>query len=597
MDFSEYFDVLEDDEFEERPVDLETFVYGKGYLGLPPLSHEQLLLVRAMTQIYKEETLVNLYGPKKAAEIFDKTVNEVVAQLGKGSGKDYCSTIAVAYVVYQLLCLKDPSAYYGKSSGDAIHILNIAINAEQAKNVFFRGFKRLIDNSPWFEGRYEPSNLAIEFDKNITCYSGHSEKESWEGYNVFMAILDEIAGFASETTTGQKHNKSARDIYEMYSGSVVSRFPEFGKTVLLSFPRYKGDFIQTRYDEVVGIVEPLRKVMRLKIIDKLPDEIEDNWFEFEYDHDNIVSYKVDRVFALKRATWEVNPTWDITKAKGKFIENIVDALSRFACMPPDAVDAFFKSREKVEAAFTRPNPFDEQWRFHESFIPDKTKTYYIHVDLAQKHDRAAVALAHVHEWANIKIAENYSEPQPIVRVDAVRYWTPKADQEIDFGDIRSYIISLRQRGFNIGMVTFDRWNSIDTIKFLQDNGMEADRLSVDKRHYEDLQLTIQEERLKGPNIELLITELLQLKIIRGNKVDHPREGSKDLSDAVAGAVYNAIAYTERNKGDKIIEIESLETMRVQTNFLEKPKPGINPPSVKKKAPDDISDFLARIRML
>jgi hypothetical protein len=34
-----------------------------------------------------------------------------------------------------------------------------------------------------------------------------------------------------------------------------------------------------------------------------------------------------------------------------------------------------------------------------------------------------------------------------------------------------------------------------------------------------------------------------LEIIRGSKIDHPSNGSKDLSDALAGAVYNVIVHT------------------------------------------------------
>ncbi len=38
----------------------------------------------------------------------------------------------------------------------------------------------------------------------------------------------------------------------MYRASVDSRFPDYGKVILLSFPRYKNDYIQQRYDDVVS---------------------------------------------------------------------------------------------------------------------------------------------------------------------------------------------------------------------------------------------------------------------------------------------------------------------------------------------------------
>lgn len=595
--FNDLLEVLEDSDFDEKPVDLRTFVEGKEYLGLKPLSEVQYLLVEASTQILRLDTLINLYGEDEGARLFKRTVFEIIAQWGKGSGKDFCSTISVARVVYLLLCMKDPSAYYGKSSGDHIDILNIAINADQAKNVFFKGFKKLIENSPWFQGKFVPTALAIEFDKAITCYSGHSQRESWEGYNVFMAILDEISGFAIENTTGHAQAKTAQDIYDMYHGSVSSRFPEFGKLVLLSFPRFKNDFIQSRYNKVVREVQKEIRTVTLKIDPDLPDGTAGNEMVIEWEHDNILSYTEPGVYAIRRATWEVNPTWSLHAARRSFFKDPVDALSRFACMPPEAIDAFFKSREKVETAFSLPNSaHDDQWRFAPHFKPKPDMTYYCHVDLAYKHDHCAVAMAHVDGWEKIKFGNDYSEPAPRVIVDAVRHWTPTSDKNVDFDDVRNYIMALRQRGFDIKMVTFDRWNSIDSIAMLQRAGMEADRLSVKKMHYDDLSLLVQEERVKGPHIELLIDEMLELRIMKGEKVDHPRKGSKDLTDAVVGAVYNAVFYTEPDV-NTIIEVSYLEPgMTSQTNRVTNDMV-IRPPKATSPAPRDVSDYLDRLQII
>jgi len=597
--FGDLLEVLQDSDFEEIPVDLRTFVEGKEYLGLRPLSEEQYTLVEASTQIYKLQTLIDTFGDAEGTRLFKRTVFEVIAQWGKGSGKDYCSTISVARVVYMLLCLKDPAGYYGKSFGDAIDILNIAINADQAKNVFFKGFKRIIQNSPWFEGKYAPTALSIEFDKGITCYSAHSQRESWEGYNVFMAILDEISGFAIENTTGHAQAKTAQDIYDMYHGSVSSRFPEFGKLILLSFPRFKNDFIQTRYAQVIapGGVNRIEKSMTLKVDYDLPDGTPGNEIEIHWEHDEITHYREPGVYAIRRATWEVNPTWDIIKARRSFFKDPVDALSRFACMPPEAIDAFFKSREKVEAAFSRPNTaHDDQGRFQERFQPQPDKEYYVHVDLAYKHDHCAVAMAHVEGWEKIKMGNIYSEPAPKVVVDAVRHWTPRSDKNVDFDEVRNYIMSLRSRGFKVKLVTFDRWNSIDSIAMLQRAGMEADRLSVKKMHYDDLSLLVQEERIKGPEIALLIDEMLELRIMKGERVDHPRKGSKDLADAVTGAVYNAVANTQPDI-NTVIEVSYLEPgMTTQTNKFEGSQV-IVPPKSTQPAPGDIKDYLDRLQII
>jgi len=565
FDFNDLIDILDGEEFEERPVDLRTFVTDPNYLGLPPLSELQYTLIEKSSQIYKESTLKKLFGEEEGGIRFKQTANEVVAQLGKGSGKDYCSTISVAYAVYLLLCLKDPASYYGKPPGDAIDIINIAINAQQANNVFFKGFKTRIEKSPWFTGKYTDKASEMKFDKGITVHSGHSEREAWEGYNVLIVILDEISGFAIENTTGHDQAKTADAIYDMYRASVDSRFPDFGKVILLSFPRFKNDPIQKRYDSVIAEKETLVRTHKFKMDEELPDGTEGNEFEVQWEEDHIKSYLIPKVYALKRPTWEVNPTRSIDDFKTAFYKNSLDALGRFACMPPEMVDAFFKSREKIEKAFNKGHfAIDQFGRLEDWFIPDPDKEYFIHVDLAQKHDHCAVAMAHVSKWVNVKVTDTYSQPAPIVEVDAVRYWTPTPDKSVDFTEVKDYILSLRTRGFKIRICTFDRWNSHDMMQQLKQYGINTEILSVAKKHYDDMAMVVLEERLSGPAIPLLVDELLQLKIMR-DKVDHPRKGSKDLADAVCGSIYNSISRSRFNTNDEV-EIHTYESMAFQDDF-------------------------------
>lgn len=590
--FDDFLSALDENVFEETPVSIEEFVTSKNYLYLPPLSEYQYQMIRASTQVYKKETLVKWLGESEGQKRWDQTCNEIIFQLGKGSGKDYVSTIACAYIVHLLLCLKDPAKYYGKPPGDSIDIINIAINAVQANRVFFKGFTTRITRSPWFQGRYNMKANSVEFDKAVTVHSGHSQRESWEGYNVIVVFLDEIAGFDLDSTSGNEQSKTAGAIYKMYRGSVDSRFPQYGKVVLLSFPRYKNDFIQQRYNEVVSEKEVVVRQHTFKIDNDLPDEIEENKFTIEWEEDHIISYGTPKVYALKRPTWEINPTISIEDFTVAFYNDPVDALSRFACMPPDAVDAFFRSREKLEKAFADLNPaLDENNRFKDWFQPEEGKMYFIHVDLAQKHDHCAVTMAHVDKWVNIKVGNQMKEAAPFVIVDAVRWWTPKSTESVDFTEVKDYIISLKHRGFDIRMVTFDRWNSHDMMQQLKAYGMNAEILSVAKKHYEDMALVVMEERLHGPHIPLLIDELLQLRIIK-DKVDHPRKGSKDLADATCGAIYNAISRTPADLNQEIdILTYDYEDERIEQEALARKKQGVIELPESPLMPDRLRDFI------
>ena len=595
FDFSDFLDALDGESFEERPVSVEEFVTSKEFLGLPPLSEYQYQMINASTQIYKKETLLNLYGEEVGNKRWKQTCNEVILQLGKGSGKDYSSTIACAYIVYLLLCLKDPATYYGKPPGDSIDILNIAINSEQAKNVFFKGFTTRIERSPWFQGKYNSKASSIEFDKSITVHSGHSQRESWEGYNVLVVVLDEISGFELESTSGHEQAKTASAIYKMYRGSVASRFPDFGKLILLSFPRFKNDYIQQRYNEVVAQKEVIVRSHTFKVDPDLPDDIEENKFTIEWEEDHIQAYIVPKIFALKRPTWEVNPTRKIEDFTVDFYTDPIDALSRFACMPPDAVDAFFRSREKVEQAFNNPNlAVSTEGRFAQWFKPDDEKQYFVHVDLAQKHDHCAVAMAHVDGWVSMKIAGTMTDAAPRVIVDAIRYWTPTASNTVDFTDVKDYIISLKERGFNLRMVTFDRWNSHDLMQQLKAYGINTELLSVAKKHYEDMSLLVTEERLSGPAIKLLVEELLQLRIVR-DKVDHPRKGSKDLADAVCGAVYNSISLSSR--GTREIQVHTYSSLHKDKPEEKKDYNKNTIQGPKRDMPSELSEALDNLMII
>lgn len=592
MMFDDFLEALQDNHFEETPVDAKTFVESPDYLGQPGLSDIQYDIVQAMSQVYRKEDLQQLMGEEDGARYYEKyTKNEIILQLGKGSGKDFTSTVACAYIVYKLLCLKDPARYFGKPSGDAIDLINVAINAQQAKNVFFKGFKTKIEKSPWFAGKYEAKVDSIGFNKSITVYSGHSERESHEGLNLLLAVLDEISGFASEVATGNEQGKTADNIYKAFRGSVDSRFPDLGKVVLLSFPRYNGDFISERYEAVIAEKEVIAKSHKFIINPLLPEDDKDNWFEISWDEDHIKSYKYPGVFALKRPTWEVNPTRKIDDFKIAFMTDLGDAMMRFACVPTYASDAFFKQADKVRACMTIRNPLDQFRRFEENFKPDPDKVYYVHADLAQKHDKCAIAIAHVEKWVNVQVIKDYEQISPIVIVDAVAWWEPKVEGPVNLSEVKQWIQNLRRLGFNIGLVTFDRWQSFDIQNELQAVGIRTETVSVAKKHYEDMAMLVYEQRLVMPAIELLFEELTELKIMKNDKVDHPRKKSKDLADAVCGSVFGAISHTPR---DKNLEVD-VHTFRGQPRRIDTLPDNVI--HYKPSQIEEINDYLDRLKTI
>jgi hypothetical protein len=588
LDFGDLVDLLSDNPFEETPVDLDTFLHDENYLNQPPLSDIQRDLVEAMSQIYKEEDVCRYLGDEKGRRHYKKyTKSEIILQLGKGSGKDHTSTIGCAYLVYKLLCLKDPAAYFGKPPGDSIDIINIAINAQQAKNVFFKNFRTKIERSPWFAGRFEAKMDNVEFDKTITVYSGHSERESHEGLNLILAILDEISGFSE--TANSESSKTPDAIYKAFRASVDSRFPDYGKVILLSFPRHPNDFITRRYNDVIAEKEIEQKEYTFVVNPDLPADMPENEFKIEWEEDHIIAYKYPGVFAVKRPTWEANPTRTIENFKISFMTDYSDAMQRFACMPSYSSDAFFKQVEKLEEAMIKVNPIDSFKRIEPSWQPKEDSVYYLHADLAQKHDKCAIAISHVDRWVTMQSFNEYTQTVPFVIVDAVVWWEPKREGPVDLSEVKKWIQSFRREGFKIGMVTFDRWQSFDIQNELKAQGIKTDTLSVAKKHYEDFAMLLYEQRVVMPHIQLLLEEMSELKIVSDKKVDHPRKGSKDLSDAVVGAVYNAISLTPRNT-NQTIEIHDWKSNTSRHKREQELSDAIAPPPMTEEAKEYLSSF-------
>jgi hypothetical protein len=542
LDFEDFDKLLKNEDLDVEPVPIEVFVTDKHYLGLPALSDIQIEIGRHITQIFKPETLVQLYGEEKGLEWYSKyTVNEVICQLGKGSGKDHVSRVSLAYISYLLHCLRDPLNYFGKAAGVYVDLVNLAVNAKQAQQVFFDPLKNLLLASPWANDvGFEPRVQEIFwFSRPVRMFSGHSEAEGWEGYEVLIVVLDEISAFKTDVELkGQLRNKgSASEIYEMARASITSRFPSVGKVVLLSFPRFKGDFIQQRYKSVIDdLVEQGGVVLDGKI-------------------GNRGGYREAQSWALKAATWEVNPTRHREEFENEFRRDPIMARARFMCEPPEMVDAYFRDPESVRAAFRfKESPVDEEGRFREWFLGNDTHPRYIHVDLGLKRDRAAICMVHSPGFKQIKTLGGV-ENLPVIEMDYIQSWKAEDNSEIPFAAIRSTITELTKR-FTVVSVTFDQWNSADMIQSLRAANINADLHTVAKKDYDTLSTAIYDGRLRGYWNEILVEdELLKLKLINNTKVDHPTTGSKDLADSVAGAAFMCISNLS---SDFEIDIEILD---------------------------------------
>jgi hypothetical protein len=96
---------------------------------------------------------------------------------------------------------------------------------------------------------------------------------------------------------------------------------------------------------------------------------------------------------------------------------------------------------------------------------------------------------------------------------------------------------------NVRWVTYDQYQSADSIQILRQNGFATGLRSMDRTTvpYEILKQAIYDGRVKAPKHSKLQKELIKLEFdAKKNKIDHPPNSSKDISDCLAGVVYGLI---------------------------------------------------------
>jgi hypothetical protein len=563
--------------FTEEPVPLSVFVQDAAFLHNPPLSPVQYDAVRHIERIYLPELYPVMadefevgrkpgrlcIGPVSAwreerywAEPI-RMINFATLQWGKGGGKDHVCRIVSMRIAYLVMCLRSPQEYFGIPAQDTIHLLNVASSSQQAQQAFFLPITRAVKRG-WFAHKCDPKQNVISFEKNIEAISGHSDAETQEGMNLLLGIADEVDAFKSQKEmavrrggSAREPTKSAEGILKMLRSSGITRFPRTFKNVRISYPRYKGSTIQKLTAEARDDIKALGQRSRHYVSGPL-------------------------------ATWEVRPVPGGREAfADEYREDPVMARAKYECKPARAINPYFRNRQAVESCFapTQRLPvtvdYDVEdgeggrqvwvprYRFGPQLVPIRGAVYAMHADMAVTADRAGIAMAHVARFSEHEVVSvdedgaptTIREVRPHVKVDFVISYSADTGatppREIQIRWARQLCFELIRQGFNIRLLTFDGFQSLDSMQILEAKGIETEKVSTDSSEdpWRTLRDLMYEERVTIPRLAgedgadipcRLVDELLGLTKLPNGKVDHPADGSKDEADALACAVMGAI---------------------------------------------------------
>ena len=175
-------------DYNEIPVSIKEFITNPYYLGKSTRNGES---------IYP-------YWRKKYNEIFDESLGyeEIVLTGAIGVGKTRTAVVCLAYMLYKIMCLKNPQEYFKFNEGDKITIFFLNINLRLAEGVGFKTLHQYLLNSPWFMERgtqtgrtnliyNPPHNIGITFGSKSDHALGqqvfclHGDTEIYTEYGIY----------------------------------------------------------------------------------------------------------------------------------------------------------------------------------------------------------------------------------------------------------------------------------------------------------------------------------------------------------------------------------------------------------------------------
>ena len=176
---SQILDSIYYQDYDEIPVDFDTFLRDDQYLGRST-RHGEFLYP---------------FWRKEDAKIMSMTdINEVALSGSIGTGKSTNAVLMMAYHLYRLMCMKDPQSFFGLSPGSEITYAFLNNTLDSSYGVGFKTLQAFLQESPWFlkhgkiSGRTDPtyypekgfgfivgSKPQHTLGRHIVCLTGDTE--------------------------------------------------------------------------------------------------------------------------------------------------------------------------------------------------------------------------------------------------------------------------------------------------------------------------------------------------------------------------------------------------------------------------------------
>jgi hypothetical protein len=493
----------------------------------------------------------------------DGKYDEAVLTGGIGSAKTTISLYTTAYQLYRLSLFINPQKEFGLDPTSEIVFIFQSINFAAAKQVDYARFKELIQKSRYFMERFKfDRNIEskLVFPNRIEVMPVSGAETASIGQNVIGGIIDELnyMKVVEKPTTHRGGDGGSWDqavaLYNSISRRRSSRFMQAGGGLpgilcLPSSKRYPEEFTEVKmreaktnpriyvYDKRAWDIKPSGsysgqmfhlftgdQFRKPRILDKgetIPQKDRDLVMPVPVEYRG--DFQRDLLSALREiagvSTLALHPFINNTDAIGRCVRKSLQNLSLID-------DADFVTH-KVKLRSEQMKMASDHYR-------------WVHIDLGLTSDSAGIVMGHVPKFVRVRRGLTEIELLPMIYIDLILEIRPPANGEVNFAKIRELVYLMTQMGMPIRWVTYDSYQSRDSLQILRGKGYTTGLLSMDKTPipYDVLKTGLYDTRVRMPQHDKLIRELSTLeRDPKTSKVDHPPNSSKDISDALAGVVY------------------------------------------------------------
>ena len=561
-----YNDLLYED-YKEIPVDIETFLTDNNYLGnaWKDASGKSKLYPFWLEQLKK-------LFPNNV----DTDYNTLLESGARGIGKSEVACGAVgAYLMYRVLCLKNPLEFYHLKLTDKICFAFMNIKLALAKQIAISKFQKTIQMSPWFMQRgsmtsYEGNPFWVP-PEPVTIIIG-SQSDDIIGQPIFFAFFDEISFIRNQDIEKQK--AKAKDMIDTAIGGMFTRFIHKGKNptmlAVASSKRSEQSFME-QYIKILSEKDGNNTL----VVDKPVWEVKpkgtysDEIFYVGLGNkflESIVIPDTDKLDLYKEKGYKILEV--PIDFKSKFLEDIERGLCDFAGVSSSSLSKYMSASivsECINNDYKNPLPDiievgndpNDTAQYKNFFklenVPKElmSKPLFVHLDMSISGDMTGIAGVWITGKKPSSDASQQAKDLSFRLAFSTSIKAPKGRQ-ISFEKNRNFIRWLKEVGFKIKEVTSDTFQSYDLQQQLKSEGFNCNILSVDRvdtdsicRPYQYLKNTVYEKRFIMYKSDRLFDEFIDVeRNINTGKIDHTPNGHKDALDAVCGATFTASKHAE-----------------------------------------------------